>query len=132
MRAFVRQPMSVMPTKAPQQLARLDSLGSRSNGVFADEHDLKADPPSPVGFDFRSIRIFPDSDSPTVTGAGVLAAALGDQIHLAPALSTISPESQRAVLAHEFAYVAQQHNEGGIAADEETLSRRQTSRAGIY
>ncbi len=74
-------------------------------------------------FDFGSISIFSDSEHSILKPEGVLAATLGDTIHLTPAVSRMPLSAQRATLAHEFVHVAQQHNHQGLSADEDTLER---------
>ena len=85
--------------------------------------ELKSRLRSEVGFDFSSIRIFPVSPHEAAAQPDVLALTLGGRIHLAPAISDLPAESQRAVMAHEFAHVAQQQNQSGRAAGEASLSR---------
>jgi hypothetical protein len=120
-----RQPNLVSPSKLPQHapLQHPHVPVPQGTAIYAAARDLKSRPLSRVGFDFGSIRIFPDSPHVAVTEPGVLAATLGDQVHLAPALAAMPVESQRTVLAHEFAHVAQQHNASGSAADEAALER---------
>ena len=110
-----------LPAHAPLQRPDVGIVSGDTISTTASE--LKSCPRSEVGFDFSSIRIFPVSPHEAAAQPDVLAATLGDQIHLAPALSDLPAESQRAVMAHEFAHVAQQQNQSGRAADEAALER---------
>jgi len=122
MRGFQRQPVLVRPREASGRdiFQRPDSRG---NTIPSAECHLGSSAPSRAGFDFRSIRIFSDSAEAAVDQSAVLAATIGDQVHLSPALSVLPPEARSIVLAHELVHVAQQHNDGGAAADEEALER---------
>jgi hypothetical protein len=122
MGGFQRQPVSVRSSKAPERSA-VPRPGSRVHSISVAQRDPISSVPSRTGFDFRSIRIFPNSANATVSQPDILAATLGGQVHLSPALSALPPESRRRVLAHELAHVAQQHIDDGAAADEAALDR---------
>jgi len=118
-----RHPVFVRPKEAtgPGVFQRTNP---RRDTTFAADCHPESLVPSRTGFDFRSMRIVSNSAEATVDQPAVLAATVGDEVHLSPVLSVLPADSRRKVLAHELVHVAQQHNNNdGPAADEEALER---------